>query len=166
MTAAEDIRHYQARCQPYLVRLRMLARGEGGLALTAAEVGHATGAVVIEARAASRAVLADGDSGHPGAGTFLAVRLNRLARAAEEAIAAARDGDTAGLRRHLHRFEALTSAIWTAQHAVCGPASSAGNGTGSQSSSDRQGSRDRRTLAPGRMSAELGTQPVPGTMQA
>jgi 1-acyl-sn-glycerol-3-phosphate acyltransferase len=30
-----------------------------------------------------------------------------------------RDGDTAGLRRHLNRFEALTSAVWTARHAVC-----------------------------------------------
>jgi len=125
MTAAEEIQHHQARCQPYLLRLRMLTRGEGEPALITAEVGQATGAVVVEASAASRAALADGDSGHPGAETFLRVRLNRLARAGEEAIGAARDGDTAGLRRHLHRFEALTSAIWTAQHAVCGPASPA-----------------------------------------
>jgi hypothetical protein len=166
MTAAEEIRHHQARCQPYLLRLRMLARGEGEPALTAAEASHATDAIVIEARTATQAALADRDGGHPSAGTFLRVRLNRLARAAEEAIAAARDGDTAGLRRAPHRFEALTSAIWTAQHAVCGPASPAGNGTGSQSSSDRQGSHDRRTPAPGRMSAELGTEPLPGTMQA
>lgn len=133
MTAAEDIRHHQARCQPYLLRLRMLTRGGGGPTLTAAEVSHATGAIVAEARAASRVALANGDSGHPGARTFLAVRLNRLARAAEEAIAAAREGDASGLRRHLYRFEALTSAIWTAQHAVCGPALSVGNDTGSQS---------------------------------
>jgi len=144
----------------------MLARGEGEPAMTAAEASHATGAIVIEARAATGAALADRDSGHPGAGTFLRVRLSRLARAAEEAIAAARDGDTAGLCRALHRFEALTSAIWTAQHAVCGPASPAGNDTGSRSSSDRQGSRNSRTPIAGRMSAELGTQPVPSTMQA
>jgi hypothetical protein len=89
--------------------------------------GRATGAIIAEAEAASRAALAaDGDSRRqPGAGTFLRVRLNRLAGAAEEAIAAARDGDAAGLRRHLRRFEAVTSAIWTVQHAVCGPAASA-----------------------------------------
>jgi hypothetical protein len=126
MTTTGEIQHHQARCQPYLLRLRMLTRGEGEATLITAEVGQATGAVVVEASAAIRAALAERDSGHPGAETFLRVRLNRLARAAEEAIAAARDGDTAGLRRHLHRFEALTSAIWTAQHAVCGPASSAG----------------------------------------
>src|SRR6516165_1727965 len=112
MIAAEEIQHREAFCQPYLLRLQMVTRGEGEPTLIAAEVGQATGAVVVEASAASRAALADGDSGHPGAETFLRVRLNRLARAAEEAIAAARDGDTAGLRRHLHRFEALTSAIW------------------------------------------------------
>ena len=99
--------------------------------------GQATDAVVVEASAASRAALADGDSGHPGAATFLRVRLNRLARAAEEAIAAAGDGDTAGLRRHLHRFEALTSAIWTAQHAVCGPASSVGTRAQRQAATGR-----------------------------
>jgi len=165
MTAAEEIQHHQARCQPYLLRLRMLTRGEGEPTLIAAEVTQATGAVVVEASAASRAALADGDSGHPGAATFLRVRLNRLAIAAEEAIAAARDGDTAELRRHLHRFEALTSAIWTAQHAVCGPASPAGH-AGAASGSDRQGPGNRRALAPERISAEFGTQPVPSTMQA
>lgn len=126
MTAAEKIQDHQARCQPYLLRLRMLARGEGEPALTAAEVGQATSAIVAEARAASRAALADLHNGHPGAGTFLRVRLDRLARAAEEVVATARDGDTAGLGRHLHWFEAVTSAIWTAQDAVRGPASAAG----------------------------------------
>jgi hypothetical protein len=104
------------------------ARGEAA-APTAAE---AASAIVAEARAAIRAVLADVHSGYPGARTFLRVRLDRLARAAEEAVAAAREGDTAGLRRHLHRFEAVTSAIWTAQDAVCGPASSAGAHAGSE----------------------------------
>jgi hypothetical protein len=96
-------------------------------------VGQATSAIVAEARAASRAALADVHSGYPGAGTFLRVRLDRLARVAEQAVTAAREGDTAGLRRHLHRFEAVTSAIWTAQDAVCGPASSAGAHAGSES---------------------------------
>ena len=123
MTAAERMQDHQARCQPYLLRLRMLTRDEGELALITAEVGRATSAIVGEAWAASRAALADRDTVHPGAGTFLRVRLDRLARAAEEMVAAARDGDAAGLRRHLHRFEAVTMAIWTAQDAVCGPAS-------------------------------------------
>jgi hypothetical protein len=133
MTATEEILDHQERCQPYLLRLRMLAYGEGELAPTAAEVGQATSAIVAEARAASRAALADVHSGYPGAGTFLGVRLDRLARVAEEAVTAAREGDTAGLRRRLHRFEAVTSAIWTAQDAVCGPASSAGAHEGSES---------------------------------
>ena len=133
MTATEEIQDHQERCQPYLLRLRMLARGEGELAPTAAEVGQATSAIVAEARAASRAALADVHSGYPGAGTFLRVRLDRLARVAEEAVTAAREGDTAGLRRRLHRFEAVTSAIWTAQDAVCGPASSASAHAGSES---------------------------------
>ena len=102
MIAAEEIQHREACCQPYLLRLQMVTRGEGEPTLIAAEVGQATGPVVVEASAASRAALADGDSGHPGAETFLRVRLNRLARAAEEAIAAARDGDTAGLRGYGH----------------------------------------------------------------
>jgi hypothetical protein len=129
MTATEEIQDHQERCQPYLLRLRMLAHSEGELAPAAAEVGQATSAIVAEARAA----LADVHSGYPGAGTFLRVRLDRLARVAEQAVTAAREGDTAGLRRHLHRFEAVTSAIWTAQDAVCGPASSAGAHAGSES---------------------------------
>src|SRR5512142_3104346 len=134
MTATEEIQVHQERCQPYLLRLRMRARGEGELALTVAEVGQATSAVVAEAQAASRSALADVDGGYRGAGTFLGVRLDRLARVAEEAVAAAREGDTAGLRRRLYRFEAVTSAIWTAQDAVCGPASSADTHAGSGSS--------------------------------
>ena len=83
MTATEEIQDHQERCQPYLLRLRMLAHSEGELAPTAAEVGQATSAIVAEARAASRAALADVHSGYPGAGTFLRVRLDRLARVAE-----------------------------------------------------------------------------------
>ncbi len=140
MTTAEEIRHHQARCQPHLLRLRMLACGDGEATPTAAEVSKATSVILVEARAASLAALTDEDSGHPGAGTFLRVRLDRLARAAEEATAAARDGDTAGLRRRLHWFETVTTAIWTAHDAVCGPASSAGTHTGSASGSHGQGS--------------------------
>jgi hypothetical protein len=43
------------------------------------------------------------------------VRLSRLAVAAGDAVAAAGAGDFTQLRRHLHRFETLTSAIWAVQ---------------------------------------------------
>jgi hypothetical protein len=121
MTAADEIRDHQARCQPHMFRLLMLARGEAGLGLAAVEVGEATGAVIAEAEASSRAALAAGaDGSHPGAGTFLRVRLDRLTVAADEAIAAARHGNPADLRLHLLRFEALTSAIWTVQDSLYG----------------------------------------------
>ena len=85
MTAADDIRDHQARCQPHMFRLRMLARGEAGFGLPAVEVGEATGAIIAEAEASSRAALAAGaDGSHPGAGTFLRVRLDRLTVAADE----------------------------------------------------------------------------------
>jgi hypothetical protein len=121
MTAADEIRDHQARCQPHMLRLLMLARGEAGLGPLAIEVGEATGAVIAEAEASSRAALAAGaDGSHPGAGTFLRVRLDRLAVAANEAIAAAQYDNPADLRLHLLRFEALTSAIWTVQDSLYG----------------------------------------------
>jgi hypothetical protein len=122
MTTAEEIQDHQARCQPYLLTLRMLARDYGEPTRAAAEVGRATSAIIAEARAASQAALTGRNCRHPDASTFLRVRLNRLARAAAEAVAAARDGDTARLRHYVRRFEAVTSAIWAAEHAVCGPA--------------------------------------------
>jgi len=87
-----------------------------------AEVAQATGTVLTEAEAASRSALtAAGVGGDPpGDGTFLRVRLDRLAAAANFAITAARAGDSGEMRRHLCRFEALTSAIWTVQDAVYG----------------------------------------------
>jgi hypothetical protein len=121
MTAADEIRDHQARCQPHMFRLLMLSRGEAGLGLPAVEVGEATGAIIAEAEASSRAALAAGaDGSHPGAGTFLRVRLDRLTVAADEAVAAARHGNPADLRLHLLRFEALTSAIWTVQDSLYG----------------------------------------------
>ncbi len=128
MTADEEIRDHQARCEPYLLQLRIFAHSHYGPMPTAAEVAQATAAVIAEVGAGSRA--ASAAAGYhraaPGAGTFLQVRLNRLATAAEEAIAAARDGNSAVLSRVLHRFETLTAAIWTVQGAVyqttCRPA--------------------------------------------
>ncbi len=125
MPVADQIRDHQARCAVPLIRLRMLAQGDAGMLLSrwvAVEVARATGTVLAEAEAAGQAALTAarvrGD--HPGDDTFLRVRLDRLAAAAGDAITAARAGDSGALRRHLRRFEALTSAIWTVQDAVYG----------------------------------------------
>lgn len=123
MTIADQIDDHQARCQPYVLRLRMIARDEPGTApgwQAAADVTEAAEAILAEAEAAAGEALAAGRGG-PGTGIFLTVRLSRLAVAANDVIAAARAGDSARLRRHLRRFEVLTAAIWTVQHAVSGP---------------------------------------------
>ena len=95
----------------------MLARDEAQAALpwqAVLEVIQATEAILAEAEVAGRdARAAAGDD--RGAGTFLSVRLNRLATAADDLVLAAGSGDFAQLRRHLHRFEVLTTAIWTVQ---------------------------------------------------
>jgi hypothetical protein len=125
MSVADQIRDHQACCVAPLVSLQMLAQGEAGAPLprwVVIEVAQATGTVLAEVEAAGRAVLAavvvGGD--HPGDGMFLRVRLDRLAAAADAAITAAREGDSGEMRRHLRRFDALTSAIWTVQVAVYG----------------------------------------------
>jgi len=105
-----------------LISLRMLAQGEAGAALprrVVVEVAQATAMVLAEAEAAGLAAVGVG-SGHPRGGTFLQVRLDRLAAAAEDAISAARAGDSGEMRRHLRRFDTLTSAIWTVQDALYG----------------------------------------------
>jgi len=125
MSVGDQIREHQARCAVPLIGLRMLARGEAGAPLPrwiVVEVAQATGAVLAEAEAAGRAALAavGVGGGLPGNRTFLRVRLDRLAAAADAAITAARAGDSGEMRRHLRRFDALTSAIWTVQDAVYG----------------------------------------------
>ena len=124
MSIADQIQEHQDRCLASLISLRMLAQGEAGVPLprwVLVEVAQATGTVLAEAEAAGRAVLVAGvGSGHRGDETFLRVRLDRLAAAASDAITAARAGDSGEMRRHLHRFAALTSAIWTVQDAVYG----------------------------------------------
>jgi len=110
---ADKTPDHRARCQPYLLRLRLLARSEAGISQPlqiVAEVTEATGAVLAEVNRRSLA-----------AGMFLRVRLNRLAAAADQAIAAARAEDFARMRHHLRRFDALTSAMWTVQDAVYDP---------------------------------------------
>jgi hypothetical protein len=66
MTVADEIRDHQERCQPFLLRLRMIVRGEAEAALSrpvASEVGQSTNAIIAEAEAAGRAALAAvGDS--------------------------------------------------------------------------------------------------------
>jgi hypothetical protein len=123
--SVDQIHDHQARCLVPLITLRMLAEGDAGMPLprwAVVEVAQATSTVLAEAKAAGHAVLTAAGAGrdHPGAGTFLRVRLDRLAAAADDAITAARAGDLAALRRHLRRFDALTSAIWTVLDAVYG----------------------------------------------
>jgi hypothetical protein len=125
MSIADQIRDHQARCIAPLISLRMLAQGEAGAVLprrVVVEVAQATAMVLAEAEAAGRAALtAVGvGGGHPRGGAFLRVRLDRLAAAAEDAICAARAGDSGEMRRHLRRFDTLTSAIWTVQDALYG----------------------------------------------
>ncbi len=126
MAITGPIQAHEARCQPHLLRLEMVARGDAGAMLTPrdlAEVIQATEAVVAEAEAAGHDARAAAGprAGDPGAATFLRVRLNRLTAAANDAIASARAGECAQMRRHLRRFDALTTAIWTVQQAVYGP---------------------------------------------
>ena len=114
MTIADRIGDHQARCLPHLVALRMLVRDDAQAPfpwLVKAEVAGATAAILAEAEAAGRGVRAAAGGG-PGTGIFFGVRLSRLAAAADDAIAAAGAGDFTRLRRHLRRFETLTSAIW------------------------------------------------------
>ena len=125
MFVADQIRDHQARCVAALISLRMLAQGEAGLPLprwVVVEVAQATGTVLAEAEAASRVALTAAGVGgdRPGDGIFLRVRLDRLAAAANDAISAARAGDSGEMGRHLRRFDVLTSAIWAVQDAVYG----------------------------------------------
>ena len=123
MSDADQVQDHQARCLADLISLQMLARGEAGTPpprWVVVEIARATSAILAEAEAAGRAALAAAGS-HRGDDTFLRVRLDRLATAANDAIAAARAGNSAELRQHLHRFDALTSAIWTVHDAVYGP---------------------------------------------
>jgi hypothetical protein len=124
MSDADQVQDHQARCLADLISLRMLARGEAGTPAprwVVVEIARATSAILAEAEAAGRAALgAVGDADNHGDETFLRVRLDRLATAANDAIVAARAGNSAELRQHLHRFDALTSAIWTVHDAVYG----------------------------------------------
>ncbi len=125
MSVTELIEDHQARCAAPLISLRMLAQSEAGEPVprrVVVEIAQATRAVLAEAEAAGRDALAAAGASrdHPGGRTFLQVRLDRLAVAANDAIAAARAGNSAEMSRDLRRFDALTAAIWTVQDAVYG----------------------------------------------
>jgi hypothetical protein len=119
MTSIDQIEDHRERCQPYLLRLLMLARDDAATLTcqSLTEFIRATEAILAEAEAAGR----DACAAAGPAGTFLSVRLSRLTAAADDLIAAAWAGDSAQLRRQLHRFDVLTSAIWTVQQSVYGP---------------------------------------------
>jgi hypothetical protein len=122
MSIADQIQDHQARCLAHVISLRMLARGEPGTPSArrvVVEIARATSAILAEAEAAGRAAPAAGRN--RGDETFLRVRLDRLAAAAKDAIAAAQAGNAAELRQHLYRFDTLTSAIWTVHDAVYAP---------------------------------------------
>ena len=117
MTVADRTEGHQAHCRPHLLTLRMLASDDAEAPsplLATAKVAQAANAILAEVEAAGREVRA-ATGGGPDPGIFLSVRLSRLAGAAGVAVAAAGAGDFTQLRRHLRRFEALTSAIWTVQ---------------------------------------------------
>ena len=122
MTTPETIKEHRKRCQPYLARLQLMAAeaGPAPAAPAVAEVIAATAAILAEAQAAGQDVRAASGRWRDGAGAaaLLQGRLNRLASAAGDAISAANQGDQVHLIRHLRRFDALTTAIWTVQDAV------------------------------------------------
>lgn len=121
MTIADTIEAHQARCQPHLLTLRMIAHEEAAPVLTRRAVmaiAQATRAVLAEAETAARAACISADG--PGAEVLVRVRLKRLAASAEDVISAAGSGDCAQMRCHMYRFDTLTAAIWTVQRAICG----------------------------------------------
>jgi hypothetical protein len=122
MTTMSEIRDHHAHCVPHLARLHVLRRYQAGAPVPpglADEVSAVTSAILAEAGAALRAtVAAVRGTRRAAVAEFLADRIAKLAAAADEAVSAARDGDAAALHRRLHRFEMLTSAVWTVQLAM------------------------------------------------
>ncbi len=132
MTMTDLVRAHQARCVPHLTRLRMLAAAQTGTPFppgVVTGVAAAVGAVMAEAEAAGRA-LTGASNGHGADGNqpLLAARLHRLHRAARDAVASARNGNPAILRDRVHRFDTMTSAMWTVHLSVVerGPRRSGG----------------------------------------
>jgi len=121
----EEMREHHAHCAPQRASLQMLARTEVGVPLPPGvvhEVSQATSVILADAKAAQRTAVAaiPGPGRGSGVPPFLAARLSRLTAAADDAVTAARDGNTLTLRRSLRRFEVHISAMWTVQLAVQG----------------------------------------------
>ncbi len=121
MTFDESTGDRRLSCQRQLLRLRLLVLSQDGMTpyRLAREIRDATNTVIAQAEAVSRAVVEAGRR-DPGSGTFLWVRVTRLAMAADQAVSAARSGDHAALDAHVRHFDSLTCAIWTVQEAVYG----------------------------------------------
>jgi hypothetical protein len=122
MATADDIRDHSARCAPHLAWLRVLTAREAEEPFPPAladEVSQEISLILAEVHAAARAAVAAVAATRRNAVSgFLEVRLTRLAAAAREAADAAKEADTAALRRKLGRFEALTSAMWAVELAT------------------------------------------------
>jgi hypothetical protein len=118
-----DMRTHDKHCAAHLSRLRMLASDEaspGVPGILAQQVTEITGMILAEAEAAGRTVTAATADDPRGAASqrFLAARLARMTVAAQDAVVAAERGDIAVLRRQLHRFDTLTSAMWAVLDAL------------------------------------------------
>ena len=120
--ADEELRAREARCGRHLARLTTLIPGQEDMLPGTGiieEVTDAATAILIEAQAAADSLVAGTPAGQrPRVTEFLTVRLARLEAAADQAVTAARREDTAALRCSLHRFRALTAALWTVHQAV------------------------------------------------
>lgn len=118
MGASEQIYRNRHRCVPHLARLKMLDQELAGApahSRLVQETTRAANAIMVEANAGYRTALARAGDGSRAAGSqsLLHPRLVRLQAAANDTVAAASRGDAVALRRHVRRFESLTSAIWT-----------------------------------------------------
>ena len=120
MSVADQISDHQSRCLADLISLQMLAHGEAGAPLprwVVVQVARSTGAVLAEAEAAAQHAQNVASRGpNPRDETFLRVRLKRLAASADDAITAARDGDSARMPAAEEGPDAM-SAIWAVEHA-------------------------------------------------
>ncbi len=132
MAASEQIRQHHHRCVPHLARLRMLVNDLASAPVTPRvthETTRAANAITAEAKAACRTALTPAAAGSPAPGTqsLLQPRLARLRAAAEDAVAAASNGDAPALRQHVRRLESLTSAMWTVLLSTIAPSGSSAN---------------------------------------
>ncbi len=140
MAASEQIRQHHHRCVPHLARLRMLVNDLADAPATRRvthETTRAANAITAEAKAACRTAMTPAADGSPAPGTqsLLQPRLARLRAAAEDAVAAASNGDVPALRQHVRRLESLTSAMWTVLSTVAPSRSPANASTGTATAS-------------------------------